>query len=300
MWERAEDFNNDDNRLLQKKYSDVALIRLANTCHSFCRFCFEKERTLRHGVATDAGPEQFAVAVEKIKSDSKIRTVLISGGDPFIVPDEILGERLRALAAIPHLKTIRINTRALLHNPFRVTPELAKMLGTIQKESWTNCEKGIQIRIGVHFNNPRELTLETIQAIRTLQCAGVELYNQTVLLKGINDTFETVYQLFRLLREEGVELHYFSHAMTVPRTSHFRTSVRKGQEIMQALKQCKEFRGQLPRYELSHHTGKHMIPDTMNESFYEDVIEKNGIKIPIIKFVSDVTHQWEVWPDGRD
>ena len=267
VWEKPEDFLDGGNRLVQQKYPDVAVLRLSNACHSFCRFCFEKERTLRHGVPTNAGPEQFTAAVEMICKNTRIRTVLVSGGDPLIVPDEILADRLRALSAIPHLKTIRVNTRALLHNPFRVTTELAALLGNIQAESWKKRAKGIQIRIGVHFNHPRELTSEAMSAIRTLQRAGIETYNQTVLLKKINNNFKTIQKLFRLLREEGVELHYLSHAMTVPRTSHFRTSVEKGQQIMRALRQCKEFRGQLPYFELSHHTGKQMIPDTMNEQF---------------------------------
>ncbi len=299
VWEKPEDFLDGENRLLQQKYPDIALIRLSNTCHSFCRFCFEKERTLRHGVATNAGPEEFSKAVSLITKDKRIRTILLSGGDPLIVPDEILKERLEALSSILHLKTIRINTRALLHNPFRITPEFANMLGEIQKNSWDVKPAGTEIRMGVHFNHPHELTEEATAAVRTLQKSGIQVYNQTVLLKGINDSAEIIQTLFRRLREEGVVLHYFSHAMIVPRTGHLRTTVRKGQEIVRSLRQSKEFRAQLPYYELSHPTGKQLIPDSMSEYFFEDTIEKNGKQIPVIKFLSDITGRWEVWVDGK-
>nr|MBP7992257.1 hypothetical protein [Candidatus Magasanikbacteria bacterium] len=91
-------------------------------------------------------------------------------------------------------------------------------------------------------------------------------------------------------------LHYLSVAMPVPGTAHLRTSVRTAQEVMTALRQTKEFRGQLPPIEMSHYTGKQIVPATMNENFYEAVNE-NGA--PIIKFLSDITHQWEMFPDAR-
>lgn len=298
VWEQSEDFLDDGNRMIQQKYPDIILLRISNTCHSFCRFCFEKERTLLHGVPTHSGPKEFAEAVEHIRRDTRVRQVLLSGGDPLIIPDRLIAERLEALITIPHLRTIRLNTRSLTHNPYRITPELTKLLQDIQHKSWQNRERGISIEIGVHFNHPQELTILAIHALRELQRAGIPIYNQTVLLKGINDDVNILQQLFRILREEGVRLHYLSQAMAVPGTTHFRTSVRRGQELMRELRHLQEFRGQLPHFELSHHTGKQIIPDTMNEFFYEETTERNGKPYRSIKFLSDITGNWETFPDG--
>ncbi len=299
VWEKSADFLDGTNRLLQQKYPDICVLRLSNTCHSFCRFCFEKERTLRHDVPTNAGPQEFKAAVEKISAAPLIRQILVSGGDPLIMPDEILVARISALAAIPQITTIRINTRSFLHNPFRLTPELATALATIQTHSWQTKARGVEIQIGSHFNHPNELGPDAITAIHTLQQAGLHVYNQTVLLKGINDDATILRTLFHRLRTENVRLHYLSVAMSVPRTGHFRTSVRRAQEVMRGLKKFAEFRGQLPHLELSHHTGKQLVPDTMTDYFYETTAEKAGQRYPIIKFLSDVTGKWEEFPDGE-
>lgn len=304
IWENEPDFDGDENRLLQQKYPDVALLRLSNTCHSFCRFCFQKERTLRGDVKTIVGDTEFDRALRKIRRQKQLRQVLISGGDPLVLPDNILKKRLSQLMKIPQLSSIRINTRTLLHNPFRITEEFAQSFASLQKESWQTFTqkgrgRGKQIQLGVHFNHPQELTSEAIFAIRLLESQGIEIYNQTVLLKGINDDPETLQRLFRKLRRENVRLHYLSHAMTVPRTSHFRTSLRRGLELLDDLKKTKEFRGQLPHYETCHFSGKQVI-DSFSEELYEGFMPVKGKKVPIIRFLSQITGKWEVQPDGED
>jgi lysine 2,3-aminomutase len=303
VWEIKKDFqkgNSDENRLLQQKYPDIALLRISNTCASFCRFCFEKERTLRHDVVTKISKTVYEKAIEAINANKKLRQVLLSGGDPLILNDEQLKQLFLPLLKIEHLKTIRINTRTLLHDPYRITDELAQMLGNLQRESWKWCEKGKQIQIGLHFNHPQEITTEAITAIRKLQREGIELYNQTVLLKGINDNLKTLQALFRLLRAEGVRLHYLSQPMEVPRTSHFMVSVEKGQKLMEALRKTNEFRAQLPFYEMSHHSGKQLIPTMMNKNFKSTTHKKNGKTQKAIGYLSDVTGKWETYTNGED
>ncbi len=297
VWEQKTDFLDNENRMLQQKYPDIVVLRLSNTCHSFCRFCFEKERTLLSNVPTKTGGDEFQTCINKITKDASIRQVLVTGGDPLILPDHILLERIERLLRIPHIRLVRINTRAWLHNPFRFTPELAEKLGELQKNSWGWSQvRGKEIHLGTHFNHTKELTPETTIAIRLMQQHGLHIYNQTVLLRNINDSFKTIFELFKKLREENVRLHYFSHAMPVPGTEHLRTSVQKGQEIMQKLRQSKEFRGQLPFYEMSHVLGKQIVPETTNEYFYENQSEHSDQKI--IRFLSDITGQWEEYPDG--
>lgn len=141
IWENQSDFGGDDNRFLQQKYPDVVLLRLSNTCHSFCRFCFEKERTLRGGVKTVVGDKQFNEAMKNIRRQKLVRQVLLSGGDPLVLPNELLQKRLQQLFQIPHISAIRINTRTLLHNPYRITKEFTTMLGSLQKKVGKNLLK---------------------------------------------------------------------------------------------------------------------------------------------------------------
>lgn len=108
VWEKPQDFLDGKNRLLQQKYPDIAVVRISNTCQSFCRFCFEKERTLRKDVPTIAGTKQFDEALALIRKKKKIRQILVSGGDPSVLPDQILQHHLEKLIQIPHLKIIQI------------------------------------------------------------------------------------------------------------------------------------------------------------------------------------------------
>lgn len=295
VWEQPVDFADGDNRFIQQKYPDIILLRLASTCYAYCRFCFEKERTLRQAVKTAVGLSQFKKALEVISEKKEVRQVLISGGDPLVIPDELLFRYISEIAKIPHISTIRINTRSLLHNPFRVNKKFVNGLAKIQTESWKSSERerGVSIQLGVHFNHEKELSPEALTAIRLLRKKGIGVYNQSVLLKGINDNSEILANLFRKLLLENVRLHYLSHAMPVPGTAHLRTSVVAGQKIMKELRQMKEFRGQLPYFETSHFKGKQIVPDTLNDDF-KLVQGKNG---PEIHFLSDITGKIEVQPD---
>lgn len=299
VWEQPEDFEGEENRFIQQKYNDIILLRITSTCHSYCRFCFEKERTLLQAVPTNTGEVEWQKALEIIRTSPGVYQVLVSGGDPLILTDDILLSRVRDLAMLPNIRIIRVNTRSWLHNPFRFTEEFAERLETLLKDVWHLKPEGVSIRFGVHANHPNEITTEALDAFRRMRRAGVQLYNQTVLLRGVNDNSDILATLFRMLRQEGIELHYLSHAMPVPGTKHLRTSVRRGQEVLDELRQLSEFRGALPSYELSFHKGKQMIPTVMHDRFYEDAIHEHGTTIPVIRFFSDMTHQEEVYPDER-
>ncbi len=300
VWEKDTDFLDGKNRMLQQKYPDIVVLRMANVCMSFCRFCFEKKRTLRRDVPTCSTPKQFDRAVDMIKKLKSVRQILISGGDPLVLSDEILKQRLKTLLDISHITHIRIGTRALLHNPYRITPEFADILSELQKQyAFQIVNPTKQISIGTHFNHSNELSLPTINAIRRLQSGGIKIYNQTVLLKGINDDASIISSLFEKLLSENISLHYLFHAMPVPRTEHFRTSVRKGQKIMHELRNMKKFRSQLPEYVIPHETGK-QIAESMNKEFFESTVNEKGRQIPVIKFKSHITEKWEIYPDGHD
>ncbi len=130
LWEQEEDFVDGNNRMVQQKYPDIVVLRLSNTCHSFCRFCFEKERTLRRKVLTSVADAAFNKALTFIASQKNVRQVLVSGGDPLVMTDEFLAPKLEQILSIPQVVTLRINTRSFLHNPFRITSDFASLLGS--------------------------------------------------------------------------------------------------------------------------------------------------------------------------
>ncbi len=142
--------------------------------------------------------------------------------------DKKLEYILKKIREIEHVKIIRIATRTLTYLPQRVTPEFVKMISKYQKEEYP-------IYIGVQFNHPKEITPETKKACKMLSDAGFILYNQSVLLKGVNDNAETLEDLFKKLLCIKVRPYYLYHCMPVLGTKHLRTTVKKGVELMQKL-----------------------------------------------------------------
>ena len=145
-----------------------------------------------------------------------------------MISDKKLEYILKKLREIEHVKIIRIATRTLTYLPQRVTPEFIKMISKYQKEEYP-------IYIGVQFNHPKEITTETKKACKLLSDAGFILYNQSVLLKGVNDDDKILEELFKKLLCIKVRPYYLYHCMPVLGTKHLRTTVKKGVELMQKL-----------------------------------------------------------------
>ena len=208
-------------RGLTHRYPDRVLLLVSSECAMYCRFCNRKRKVGRPSMVTDASIEQ---GIDYIREHGEVRDVLLSGGDPLLLEDARLGEILSALHAIPHVEIIRIGTRVPCTLPQRVTPELAGLLQQFHP-----------LYMNVHFNHPVEITSEAAVACNRLADAGIPLGCQTVLLKGINDDLPTMRTLMRKLLTIRVKPYYLFHGDPARGTSHFRTSIDRGLNIIRGL-----------------------------------------------------------------
>jgi lysine 2,3-aminomutase len=169
--------------------------------------------------------ENWEPALDYIREHKEIRDVLISGGDPLILPDGIIDLLLSRVQAIPHVEFIRIGTKIPAVMPQRITRNLTKIL-----------RKYRPLWISIHATHPDELTQEMRHACDRLADAGIPLGSQTVLLAGINDSVETLKKLYHGLLTMRVRPYYLYQCDPISGSNHFRTSVRKGLEIIQGLR----------------------------------------------------------------
>ncbi|MGD9032367.1 MAG: KamA family radical SAM protein, partial [Desulfobacteraceae bacterium] len=203
------------------KYPDRVLFLVSSQCAMYCRFCNRKRKVGRASMVTR---ETIGDGISYIRGNKKIRDVLLSGGDPLLLPDAELFVLLRELRSISHVEIIRIGTRVPCTLPQRVTQQLADML------------KGFHpLYINTHFNHPAEITPEASLACARLVDAGIPLGCQTVLLKGINDDPDVMKILMQKLLAIRVRPYYLFQADRAKGTSHFWTPLEKGVEIMWAL-----------------------------------------------------------------
>ena len=204
------------------RYPDRVLLIATEICHTYCRHCTRRRRV---GVKKLViSHEQLNNAVAYISSNKQIRDVLISGGDPLTLNDQQLEKIIKAIRDIPHVEVIRIGTRTPVTNPFRITEELVQMLKAYHP-LWMNTQ----------FNHYLEITEEAKQACKLLVDAGIPLGNQTVLLRGINDSVEVQKKLVQKLIQIRVRPYYLYQCDLAEGIEHFRTPVALGTEIMESL-----------------------------------------------------------------
>ena len=208
---------------LVHRYPDRVLMQVTNLCPMNCRHCTRK-REWEEGVwhRTDA---EIDAMVEYLAKTPQVRDVLISGGDPLVLSTPRLERILSKLRALPHIEIIRIGTRFPVVLPQRIDNELVEMLSRY-RPLWVN----------THFNHPREITHEASQACEKLQRDGMPMNNQSVLLKGVNDSLPVMRALCHGLLKIGVRPYYLYQCDPVRGTEHLRTSVWKGIEIVEGLR----------------------------------------------------------------
>lgn len=209
---------------LIRLYHDRVAWCVTAACPVNCRFCFRK----RLVGSPDAGDYSAAArreALAYIARTPEIRDVLVTGGDPLMLPDATIADILGSLRAIDHVEIVRIGTRAPVTLPQRITPGLCAMLARYHP-LWIN----------THFNHPKELAPEAVAACARLAAAGIPLGNQSVLLKGINDDVPTMLALVRGLVKARVRPYYLFQCHLAPGTAHFRTPIETGLAIVSALR----------------------------------------------------------------
>nr|WP_264489351.1 KamA family radical SAM protein [Luteolibacter arcticus] len=208
---------------LVHRYPDRVLFLVTDRCASYCRYC-TRSRVVS-GVGEQHLETQWEAAFKYLEEHTEVRDVLLSGGDPLLFSDSKLEKILSRIRAIPHIQFLRIGSRIPIFLPQRITPALCEML-----------KKYHPLFISVHTNHPRELTLEVKEALGRLADAGIPLGNQSVLLKGVNDSVEIQKALVHKLLMCRVRPYYLYQCDLIRGSSHLRTSVSKGLEIIEGLR----------------------------------------------------------------
>lgn len=243
------------------RYPDRAVFLVASSCAGYCRFCTRKRKV--GCPAMGLSFRQLREGIEYIAATPAIRDVILSGGDPLVLPDPVLEDLLTRIRQIAHVEIIRIGTRVPVTLPERITEGLCNIL-----------KKFHPLYLNTHFNHPRELTEQAAVACSQLSDAGIVMGNQSVLLRGVNDQPQIISDLFRGLLKMRVRPYYLHQMDLTQGTGHFRTSIESGLKIMSAL------RGPVsglasPYYVIDLPGGKGKIP------LLPEYVTRNGDKLMI-------------------
>jgi len=214
---------------LLHKYAGRVLLITTGACGVHCRYCFRRhfpysEENARSG--------EWQEALDYLKSDASIHEVILSGGDPLALSDERLAALVQSLEAIPHIKRLRLHTRQPVVLPSRVDDSLVGWLAACR----------LQKVVVLHANHAREIDSAVREACARLRGAGATLLNQTVLLRGVNDSAEALSELSEALFSAQVLPYYLNLLDPVAGAAHFDVPESKALELMQAL------RARLPGY----------------------------------------------------
>ncbi len=205
------------------RYPDRALVLVTRTCATYCRHCNRKRFWRRPETATLK--TRIQKMVHYVRESPQIREVILSGGDPLIYDDEKLEMILASFAAIPHVEVLRIGSRAPVVLPMRITKNFCRMLKRY-RPLWLNTQ----------FNHPAELTGQAARACNMIQEAGIPVSNQSVLLKGVNDSPVVMRDLLNGLQKISVRPYYLFHCEPTLGCCHFRITVRSGLKMMEELR----------------------------------------------------------------
>lgn len=238
------------------RYPDRVVMLVSNRCPVYCRFCMRKR--LIGGDAAPMNELDLQNALAYIAGTPAIRDVILSGGDPLMLNDDALFRLLNGLRAIRHVSIIRIGSRVPVTLPERITPELCNIFKQFHP-----------LYINTHFNHPAEITEHSGRACSMLADAGIQLGNQTVLLKGVNDDVMIMRELMSGLLDIRVRPYYLHQMDLVRGTAHFRTPVTTGLEMIKCL------RGHIsglavPHYVIDLPGGKGKV------AILPDVVERRG------------------------
>jgi lysine 2,3-aminomutase len=204
------------------RYPDRALFLVTDFCSVYCRYC---TRSRLVGGHTEALQSHWDAAIDYIRKTPVIRDVVVSGGDPLTLSDDMLEYLLSKITSIPHVEMVRIGTKVPLVLPQRITPALVSMLKRYKP-----------LYMSVHCTHPNEITKEATVAFNRLADSGIVMGSQTVLLKGVNDTVQTMKDLYHRLLMVRVKPYYLFQCDPIAGSAHFRTTVEKGKQLIQGLR----------------------------------------------------------------
>jgi lysine 2,3-aminomutase len=207
------------------RYPDRVLFKLVHVCAVYCRFCFRREM-VGPGKPTALSQAAYQDALAYIRGHSQVWEVILTGGDPLMLSPRRLAEIMADLAAIDHVRIIRIHTRVPVADPARISTEMIAALKVEGATTW----------VALHANHARELTGKARAACARLIDAGIPMVSQSVLLRGVNDSAEALEALMRAFVECRIKPYYLHHGDLAPGTAHLRTTLAHGQELMRSLR----------------------------------------------------------------
>ncbi|MBN1865580.1 MAG: KamA family radical SAM protein [Victivallales bacterium] len=207
------------------RYADRALLITTNTCAVHCRFCMRKRIWSNGAKKSVISSDELDNVCEYLAKKPKIHEILISGGDPLTLPNRKISQILSRISQIKSIEIIRVGSRIPVVMPSRIDDRLVHILAKSQN-----------LWMATHFNHPRELTPQALKACSKLVRKGVPMVNQTVLLKDINDSPDTLEELFLKLARNRIKPLYLFHVDPVTGNSHFATGIEKGIQIIKELR----------------------------------------------------------------
>jgi lysine 2,3-aminomutase len=207
------------------RYPDRVLFKLVHVCAVYCRFCFRREM-VGPGRETALSDTAYRNALEYIRSNKAIWEVILTGGDPLMLSPRRLAEIITDLAGIDHVRIVRIHTRVPVADPARISDEMVAALKAEGATTW----------VALHANHARELSPTARAACDRLIDAGIPMVSQSVLLRGVNDSFVELERLMRAFVECRIKPYYLHHGDLAPGTAHLRTTLARGQELMRELR----------------------------------------------------------------
>ena len=244
----------------QHKYSDTALLLVNEVCGAYCRYCFRKRLFMNDN---DDASLDHREGLGYIQEHEEITNVLLTGGDPLMLSTRRLRGIMTDVAAVPHVRIIRIGSKMVAFNPFRVLddPALLDLFGEL-------IASGTQVYVINHFDHPRELTAHARQAIHTLRRAGVQTVNQCPMIRGVNDRSHTLATLFRELSFLGAPQYYVFQGRPTAGNAPYEVPLVEGFHIFLEANRMVSGLAKRARFVMSHATGKIEIVGVDDEYIY--------------------------------
>ncbi|MBR0735315.1 lysine-2,3-aminomutase-like protein [Bradyrhizobium liaoningense] len=207
------------------RYPDRVLFKLVHVCAVYCRFCFRREM-VGPGKENALSDSAYRAAIDYIRAHDEIWEIILTGGDPLMLSPRRMSEIMADLAAIDHVKVIRLHTRVPVADPARISDEMVAALKVEGATTW----------VALHANHARELTGTARAACARLVDAGIPMVSQSVLLRGVNDNIAALSDLMRAFVECRIKPYYLHHGDLAPGTVHLRTTLAHGQDLMRQLR----------------------------------------------------------------
>ncbi|MCB9358228.1 MAG: KamA family radical SAM protein [Calditrichaeota bacterium] len=233
---------------LEHKYPSTALLLCSDVCAGYCRYCFRKRlfMTENEEVVKDVRP-----GVEYIRQHPEITNVLLTGGDPLILATVRLEEIFEQLYAIPHVRIVRIGSKLPAFNPYRILKDskLTDLLGRYRT-------MGRQVYIMAHFDHPRELTEVAVEGLRAMLDAGAKVVNQNPIIRGVNDSVDTLRELWDRLSYNGIPPYYIFQCRPTLGNAPYTTPIEHNLALVEAARQKSSGLAKRVRFVMSHATGK--------------------------------------------